>query len=285
MNLLAEELIGADGAVVRHAHEADVAAVAYAAESLVEGLLGANSLRHAVCAHAVGELQNLGDALFAALLHHVGCAEFLSERLTLGVAGHDDNLLRTELLSADDCAQANRAVANNDDGLAGGCASCVRCVPAGAEHVGCRHEVRNLLCGGCGGGLDEGAVCEGYASVFCLGAVGACTDEGVTCCDCLEAAGGVACGAGFAFAAGDAEGAYDEVAGGYGGDLGAYFYDFADVFVAHCPVVDGLCAAVGPQVGAADAGCCELDDGVGGFEQGRLVDFVDDDLAGGFHNN
>ena len=45
MNLLAEELIGADGAVVRHAHKADVAAVAYASEGLVEGLLGANSLR------------------------------------------------------------------------------------------------------------------------------------------------------------------------------------------------------------------------------------------------
>ena len=63
--------------------------------------------------------------------------------------------------------------------------------------------------------------------------------------------------------------------GGYGGDLGADFYDLADVFVAHCAVVDGLCvcAAVGPQVGAADAGCCELDDGVGGFEQGRLLNF------------
>ena len=147
--------------------------------------------------------------------------------------------------------------------------------------------MRDLLFGGGCGGLDEGAVCEGYAGVFCLGAVGAHADVSVACRDCLEAAGGVACGAGFAFAAGDAEGAYDEVAGGYGGDLGADFYDLADVFVAHCAVVDGLCvcAAVGPQVGAADAGCCELDDGVGGFEQGRLLNFVDDDLAGGFHNN
>ena len=145
--------------------------------------------------------------------------------------------------------------------------------------------MRDLLFGGCCGGLDEGAVCEGYAGVFCLGAVGAHADEGVACCDCLEAAGGVACDAGFAFAAGDAEGAYDEVAGGYGGDLGAYFDDFADVFVAHCSVLNGLCAAVGPQVGAADAGCGEFNDGVGGFEEGRLVDFVDDDLAGGFHDD
>ena len=215
----------------------------------------------------------------------MGCTECLSERLTFGVAGHDDDLLRAELLSANDCAQADRAVANNDDGLAGSCAGGVCRVPAGAEHVGCRHQVRDLLFGGGFGGLDEGAVCEGYAGVFCLGAVGACADEGVACCDCLEAAGGVACGAGFAFAAGDAEGAYDEVAGGYGGDVGADLYDLADVFVAHGSVVDGLCTAVGPQVGAADAGCCELDDGVGGFEQGRLLDFVDDDLAGGFHNN
>ena len=111
------------------------------------------------------------------------------------------------------------------------------------------------------------------------------TDEGVACCDCLQAAGGVARGAGFAFAAGDAEGAYDKVAGGYGGDLGAYFDDLADVFVAHCPVVDRLCAAVRPQVGAADAGSRELDDGVGGFEQGRLVDLVDNDLTGGFHDD
>ena len=145
--------------------------------------------------------------------------------------------------------------------------------------------MRDLLFGGGCGGLDEGAVCEGHAGVFCLGAVGAHADERVTGGDCLEAAGGVARSAGFAFAAGDAEGANDEVTGGYGGDLGANLNDLTDVLVAHCLVVDGLCAAVGPQVGAADAGCCELDDGVGGFEQGRLVDFVDDDLAGGFHNN
>ena len=272
---------------MRYAHEADVAAVAYATESLVEGLLGADSLRHAVCAHAVGELHDLGDALFAALLHDVGCAEFLGERLTFGVAGHDDDLLRAELLSADNCTQADRAVADDDNGLAGACLRCVCCVPAGAEHVGCRHEVRDLLCGGCCWGLDEGAVGERHAGVLCLGAVGAHTDEGIARGNCLQAAGGVARGAGFALAAGDAEGAYDEVAGGYGGDLGADFYDLADVFVAHCAVVDGLCvcAAVGPQVGAADAGCCELDDGVGGFEQGRLLNFVDDDLAGGFHNN
>ena len=242
-------------------------------------------LGHAVRAHAVGELQDLGDALFAALLHHVGCAEFLSERLTFGVAGHDDDLLRAELLSADNCTQTNRAVADDDNGLAGACLRCVCRVPAGAEHVGGSHEVRNLLRGGCGGGLDEGAVCEGYAGVFCLGAVGACADEGVACCDCLQAAGGVACGAGFAFAAGDAEGAYDEVAGGYGGKLGAYLYDLADVLVAHGSVVDGLCAAVGPQIGAADAGSRELNDGVGGFEQGRLVDLVNDDLTGGFHDD
>ena len=145
--------------------------------------------------------------------------------------------------------------------------------------------MRNLLRGGCGGGLDEGAVGERHAGVLCLGAVGAHTDEGVARGNCLQAAGGVARGAGFALAAGDAEGADDEVAGGYGGDLGAYLYDLADVLVAHGLVVDGLCAAVGPQVGAADAGSRELNDGVGGFEQGRLVDLVDNDLTGGFHDD
>ena len=78
--------------------------------------------------------------------------------------------------------------------------------------------------------------------------------------------GRVARGAGFALAAGDTERANGEVAGGYGGDLGADLDDLADVFVTHCPVVDGLCAAVGPQVGAADTGCGELNDGVGRFE-------------------
>ena len=215
----------------------------------------------------------------------MGCAEGLGERLTFGVAGHDDNLLRAELLGADDCAQADRAVTDDDDGLAGACLRGVCCVPAGAEHIGGGHQVRDLLCGGCDGGLDEGAVCEGHAGVLCLGTVGAHTDEGVTGGDGLQAAGGVARGAGFAFAAGDAEGADDEVAGGYGSDLGTDLDNLADVFVAHGLVVDGLCAAVGPQVGAADAGCGELDDGVGGFEQGRLVDLVDDDLAGGFHDD
>ena len=92
--------------------------------------------------HAVGEFHDLGDALFAALLHHVGCAKCLSKRLTFGVAGHDDNLLRAELLGADDCAQADCAVANNDDGLAGACLRCVCCVPAVPSTSDASHQVR-----------------------------------------------------------------------------------------------------------------------------------------------
>ena len=104
---------------------------------------------HTVRAHAIGELHDLGDALFAALLHDVGCAEGLGERLALGVAGHDDNLLRAELLGADDCAQADCTVTDNDDGLTGACLRGVCCVPAGAENVGAA--IRCGICSSVGG--------------------------------------------------------------------------------------------------------------------------------------
>ena len=56
MNLFAEEHIGTDRAVVGHAYETDVAAVAYASEGLVKGLLSTNSLHHAVRSYSVSKL-------------------------------------------------------------------------------------------------------------------------------------------------------------------------------------------------------------------------------------
>ena len=56
MNLLAEEHIGTDRAVVGHAYETNVTAVAYASEGLVKGLLSTHSLYNTVRSHPVSKL-------------------------------------------------------------------------------------------------------------------------------------------------------------------------------------------------------------------------------------
>src|SRR5206468_11655614 len=67
-----------------------------------------------------------------------------------------------------------------------------------------------------------------------------------------------------------------------GGDVGADFFDDADVLVTHrCGSVDGFDAAVGPQVRAAHAGRGDLDDGVGRVLDARVVAGIETDIAGG----
>lgn len=99
--------------------------------------------------------------------------------------------------------------------------------------------------GGCRG-LYQRAVCEGNAGVLGLGTAGAHAEEGVALGGCGRAARGVAGAAGCALAAGDAEGADDEVAGLDGRDGLTHLDDGSDVLVAHALLVDGLSSAVGP---------------------------------------
>lgn len=69
-------------------------------------------------------------------------------------------------------------------------------------------------------------------------------------------------------------------------DVVADLVDDADVLVSHAGGCgDVLDAAVGPQVGAADAGGGDADDRVGGFDDGGDVDLVDADVSGGVHDD
>ena len=98
----------------------------------------------------------------------------------------------------------------------------------------------------------------------------------------MDAAGLVAGLADLAGVVGGEEGADDEVAGLDGRDLAADLLDDADVLVAHRRrPVDGLDAAVGPQVRPADAGRRRRMIGVGRLDDRRVVALLDADVAGG----
>ena len=78
----------------------------------------------------------LRHALVAALLDDVGGAELAGQLLAVGVAAHRDDPLGAELLGGEDAEQADRAVADDRDGLAGAGLGGDGGEPAGAEHVG-----------------------------------------------------------------------------------------------------------------------------------------------------
>jgi hypothetical protein len=81
------------------------------------------------------------------------------------------------------------------------------------------------------------------------------------------------------------ERADDELAGLDGLDLVADLDDHAAIFMAHVKGLgDGVRAAIGPEVGTADAGCRELDDGVGGLENRGFGDFLEANVAGAVEN-
>ena len=78
---------------------------------------------------------------------------------------------------------------------------------------------------------------------------------------------------------GDDEGADDEVAGLERLHFVADRFHDADVLVTHQRVVDGLDAAVGPEVGPADAGRGQADDGVGRLDDLRRIAILDAHVA------
>ena len=81
------------------------------------------------------------------------------------------------------------------------------------------------------------------------------------------------------------EGAYDELPRLDVADLAADLDHRAAVFVPHVHRRgDRVRAAVGPEVGPADAGGGEPDDGVGGLEDRGLRDVLVADVAGAVEN-
>ena len=194
------------------------------------------------------------------------------------MAGEHDDLLRAEGLGGQDGTQADGAVADHGDGLAGAGLRGDGGVPAGAEHirggevVGQAVRVRGLA----PGHLHEGAVGELDAHVLRLAAR---VLAGV------DAAGLVAGLADLARVVREHEGADHEVADLEGGDVLALLHDRADVLVAHAPVVDVVVAAVGPQVRAAHARGGQLQDHIRGLSDARGVHLLHDDVARRTHDD
>src|SRR3954447_24496666 len=127
-------------------------------------------------------------------------------------------------------------------------------------------------------GGDEGAVGERDAGQFRLGADGPHQHP-------VHAVGLVPGLADLAAVVGGPEGPDDEVADLDGADLGADLLDDANVLVTHDLVRDRLCAPVGPQVAAADAGRREADDRVCRRDDLGVLAVLDPDVTGSVHDD
>ncbi len=200
------------------------------------------------------------------------------ERLAIGVPAHRDDALGAQLLRGEDAEQPDRAVAHDRDGLSGAGFGGDGGEPARAEHVGGGQQRRDEIGLGHSGRGHEGAVGERDAGVL-----GLCADRAHE--HPVHAVGLVAGPADLARVVGGPERADDEVADLHAGHVGADSGDDAGVLVPHRGVVDGLGAAVGPEVGPADAGGGELDDRVGGLDDHRIIAILDADVAGGVHGH
>ena len=274
-----EQLLAGQLHVVGDPDVADVAAGPGGADGLHHRLLGADGLDDRVRAEPAGEVLDPGDAVVAALGDDVGGAELPGEPLPGLVPAHGDDPLGAELLGGQHAEQADGAVTDHGDGLAGAGLGGDGGEPAGAEHVGGGQQARDQVVVGQVGGGDQGAVGERDAQPFGLGAVGGAGLGGGRrssgsrpgrsrrCCRRRRTSRPrtgrvltvVTCVA----------------------DL----LDDAGVLVAHRPwPVDRLDAAVGPQVRPADAGRREPDDRVGRLDDLRFGAVLDPDLTRGGHH-
>ena len=168
-----------------------------------------------------------GDALVAALVDDVGGAELAGELLPVGVAAHGDDPLGAELLGGEDAEQADRAVADDGDGLARAGLGGDGGEPAGAEHVGggeqARDQVVGRACPGVATRVPSASGMRAYSAWVPMAPI----ELGV------HAAGLVAGPADLAGVVGGEERADDELAGLDGRDVAADLLDDADVLVAH----------------------------------------------------
>jgi hypothetical protein len=210
----------------------------------------------------------------ASLLDDVGRAVEAGQFLPLGVAGHRDDPLGAKLPGRQNAHQPDGPVADDRDYLAGAGFGGGSGEPAGAEHVGCRQQRRDQLRLGLTGSDDEGAVRVRDACLLRLGADRLRHELG------MHALGLVAGPADLAGVVGNDERADDELPGLHRRDVGADLLDDADVLVSHHLVVGRLDAAVGPQVGPADAGRRQPDDRVRLLDDLRVLTLLDPDVAG-----
>ena len=79
---------------------------------------------------------------------------------------------------------------------------------------------------------------------------------------------------------------YDELTNLDAANVGADVLDDADRLVAHvAPRVAGLHCLVRPEVAAADRGARDADQRVGRFDQSRVGDVLDPNVAGAVHDS
>src|SRR4051794_23093337 len=273
-----EQLVTGDRDVVEDADETHVTARPGGVDRLHHGLLGTDGLDHRVRAEPPGELLDPGNAVVAAFLDDVGGTELAGQRLAVRVAAERDDALGAELPRGEDAEESDGAVTDDRDRLAGAGLSGLGGEPTGAEHVGGRHQGGDEIGFGHARGGDEGAVGERGAGQFRLGADGPHQHP-------VHAVGLVPGLADLAAVVGGPEGPDDEVADLDGADLGADLLDDADVLVTHDLVLDRLCAPVGPQVAAADAGRREADDRVCRRDDLGVLAVLDPGVTGSVHND
>ena len=206
------------------------------------------------------------DAGVAALGDDVGRAEFEREILPRLVAAHRDDPPGAHLLRGEHAHEPDRAVAHDDDRRAGLHARGVGRIPAGAEHVRSGEQARDQIVRRQFRRRDQRAVGERHARQRRLRA----GHELALLARRLKAEAAMRAGV-----VGDAERADDELARPDGRDGAADLFDDAAIFVAHRHRLrDGVQPAIGPQVGPADAGRRQPDDGVGRLEDLRLGDLL-----------
>ena len=154
-----------------HADAADRTAGPCDLERGDDRLLEPDALEHRVRAEPAGQLADALDRLVAALADDVGGAELLSERDALGVVAEQDDLLGAEPLRGDHAAEADGAVADDGDRLAGRDPGRDGGVVAGSHHVGQRQQRGHERVVLADRQRDEGAVCLRDAHGFALAAV------------------------------------------------------------------------------------------------------------------
>src|SRR6266536_4319409 len=130
---------------MRDADVADVPAWPGRADGLHHRLLGADRLNHRVCAEPARELLDPRHALVPSLLDYVSRAELEGELLSWLVAAHGDDPFRAEVPCGKHGEQADRAITDHGNGLAGAGLSGDGTEPAGAEHVGGGEEARDQV--------------------------------------------------------------------------------------------------------------------------------------------
>ncbi|ANS28608.1 hypothetical protein R1CP_19630 [Rhodococcus opacus] len=232
-----------------------------------------------VGAEALGELFDLRDAVVAALGDEVGGTELSGQGLTVGVSAPGDDALRAGVFGGENGEQSHRAVSDDCEGLPRAGLGGDGGEPPGAEDVGSGQQMGGLLRGRLCPGGHEGPVGQRDTHVLRLGADRSPRDG-------VHAAALVAGSADLTGVVGGEGRPDDEVADFYAPYLVADLLDDADGLVAHrLRPLRLLDAAVGPQVGTADAGGGDADDRVGRFEDGRVVTLVDTNVAGGAHHN